>query len=60
MLQIERLGNSVGFFVDGQQLPLTRAPNFPACASLSSWGIDFYVWKDGNSVEGYLEQVSER
>jgi len=60
LLQIERSGDNIEFLVDGQRLPLKTVPNFPACSSMRDWGLDFYVWKDGNSVEGQLDQVSVR
>jgi hypothetical protein len=54
-LQIETSGGQVAFQVDGQDFPLTIAPDFPACLSLDNWGMDFTVWKDDNSIQGQAD-----
>jgi hypothetical protein len=60
LLQIERTGNSIELFVDGQPLSLNPVPDLPACFSMSDSGFSFWVWKDGNSLKGQIDQVSVR
>ncbi len=43
VLQIERSKSNLDFFVDGQRLHLTQAPNLPACFAMSRWSLNLYV-----------------
>ena len=56
-LRIERSGGGIDFFVDNQEIILITAPNLPACAAMRDWGIDFYVWPNGNIIAGTFDQV---
>lgn len=55
LLQVEAAGGQVQFYVDGQPILLTTTPNFPTCLLMDSWGFDFVVWKDNNSILGQAE-----
>ena len=55
LLQIEASNGSVDFMVDGQSFPLSIMPDFPTCLKMDHWGFSFFVWKDGNTVNGQID-----
>jgi hypothetical protein len=57
LLQVEAVGGQVKFLVDGQPIPLNTTPDFSTCLLMDSWGFDFVVWKDNNSILGQAEWV---
>ena len=60
LLQLERSGDTIDFWVDRQNLALDTRPELPACFGLTDWVIDLYVWKGGSPLEGAIHAVSTR
>lgn len=57
LLQMEMASGGIAFLVDGQNMPLDTAPDFPICLGFNNWGFSFFVWKDNNSIRGEIDKV---
>lgn len=60
LFHIERNNDAIAFYVDNKVIPLKTMPNISPCFTMSDWGVDFLVWKNGNNVQGDIVNTGVR